>query len=156
MERRADDMTAPLTAEQVEQREAMADSVRGILQLIRNKPGATFEHVRSFCEARGDEIGRWPQWVQDAQGYVTEQGAALMIYDIMALSSLRGNAGWVMVPRERVVPEQLQAPCIWCGYNGNGYWQKGTHAATCPWHQVGGSEERYQSLAALPPAPGDG
>jgi hypothetical protein len=36
----------------------------------------------------------------------------------------------------------LDAPCKWCGYNGPGYWQKGTHTEACPWHKVGGSEDR--------------
>lgn len=61
----------------------MADAVRGILQILRGKPGATFEDVQDHCEMRGDDTTRWPSWVQDSDGYVTEQGAAMMIYDIM-------------------------------------------------------------------------
>ena len=63
--------------------EGMADAVRGILQIIRGKPGATFDEVLAHCEARGDDTGRWPLWVQDAEGYVTEQAAAMMIFEIM-------------------------------------------------------------------------
>lgn len=63
--------------------EEMADAVRGVLQIIRNKPGASFDDVRRHCELRGDDVGHWPLWVQDAEGYVTELGAALMIYEIM-------------------------------------------------------------------------
>lgn len=37
----------------------------------------------------------------------------------------------------------LAAPCRWCGYNGEGYWQVGTHAITCPWRQVGGDTCRH-------------
>jgi hypothetical protein len=36
----------------------------------------------------------------------------------------------------------LEAPCVFCGYNGQGYWQSGTHAAECPWARVGGEVER--------------
>lgn len=63
--------------------EEMADAVRGVLQIIRNKPGATFQDVLDHCEQRGDDTGKWPLWVQDAEGYVTEQGAAMAIYEIM-------------------------------------------------------------------------
>lgn len=36
----------------------------------------------------------------------------------------------------------LDAPCIWCEYDGAGYWQSGTHAPHCPWHTIGGQRER--------------
>lgn len=64
--------------------EEMTDSVRGVLQILRNKPGATFKDVLRHCELRGDRIADWPEWVLNAEGYVTEQGAAMMIYEIMA------------------------------------------------------------------------
>ena len=32
----------------------------------------------------------------------------------------------------------LSAPCTWCGYNGSGYWQRGSHKPDCPWYQIGG------------------
>lgn len=47
---------------------------------------------------------------------------------------------------------QLAAPCRWCGYNGENYWQAGTHAKTCPWLLVGGEAARKALLAASPPA----
>lgn len=40
----------------------------------------------------------------------------------------------------------LQAPCVFCAYNGEGYYQAGTHDATCPWFRVGGAAEREQNL----------
>ena len=36
----------------------------------------------------------------------------------------------------------LGAPCVFCGYSGAGYYQRGTHAETCPWWHVGGLEPR--------------
>ena len=36
----------------------------------------------------------------------------------------------------------LDAPCAFCGYNRNGYWQEGTHPPGCPWHGIGGKVER--------------
>jgi hypothetical protein len=69
--------------------EEMADAVRGILQVIRNKHGATFPEVLEHCENRGDDTTFWPPWVQDAEGYVTEQGAAMMIYEVMSLARYR-------------------------------------------------------------------
>jgi hypothetical protein len=40
----------------------------------------------------------------------------------------------------------LDSPCIFCGYNGAGYWQSGTHAEHCRWHTVGGYDDRHKSL----------
>ena len=36
----------------------------------------------------------------------------------------------------------LEAPCIFCGYNGEGYWQAGRHDKRCPWFVIGGFGER--------------
>ena len=36
----------------------------------------------------------------------------------------------------------IESPCIFCGYNGNGYYQKYTHPPGCPWRYVGGEERR--------------
>jgi len=36
----------------------------------------------------------------------------------------------------------LDAPCVFCGYNGKGYWQVGTHSKKCPFNALGGMEER--------------
>lgn len=38
------------------------------------------------------------------------------------------------------------APCLFCGYNGSGYWKAGTHEKDCPFHKVGGIEERRAAL----------
>jgi len=40
----------------------------------------------------------------------------------------------------------LEAPCIFCGYNGPGYWQAGTHTLDCPWHGIGCLSERAAML----------
>lgn len=63
--------------------EAQAEAVRGILQIIRNRAGATFNKVRAHCIARGDNMDLWPAWARDAEGYVTEEGAAMLIYEVM-------------------------------------------------------------------------
>lgn len=41
----------------------------------------------------------------------------------------------------------LDAPCLWCGYNGSGYYQAGTHDQSCIWRDVGGERERIDRLA---------
>ncbi len=46
----------------------------------------------------------------------------------------------------RVEKEILEAPCQHCGYNGEGYWQKGTHHKECPWYNVAGMSERENLL----------
>lgn len=43
----------------------------------------------------------------------------------------------------------LDAPCLFCGYNGQGYWQNGTHHEQCPWHMVSGSVDREMMLPKL-------
>lgn len=43
----------------------------------------------------------------------------------------------------------LDAPCIFCGYNGTGYWQKGTHSPSCAFHDLGGEAERALRMSAL-------
>lgn len=40
----------------------------------------------------------------------------------------------------------LDAPCIFCGYNGAGYWQKGTHSKDCRLSDVGGFDDRRKAL----------
>ena len=43
----------------------------------------------------------------------------------------------------------LDAPCVFCGYNGRGYWQKGTHNKHCPWCELGGGAERAKALRGV-------
>lgn len=43
----------------------------------------------------------------------------------------------------------LSAPCLWCGYKGDGYWQEGNHAEPCPWRHLGGLGERIDSVQGL-------
>lgn len=43
----------------------------------------------------------------------------------------------------------FDAPCVFCGYNGAGYWQSGTHGEHCPWHDLGGEAQRIASLKSL-------
>ena len=40
----------------------------------------------------------------------------------------------------------LRAPCVFCGYNGPNYYQEKSHHETCPFHNVGGVEERREVL----------
>lgn len=75
-------MTAPLSADKA-LTEEMLDSVRGVLQILRNTHGATYAAVRTHCSMRGDDLSRWPAWIADETGYVTEAGAARMIFEIM-------------------------------------------------------------------------
>lgn len=40
----------------------------------------------------------------------------------------------------------LHAPCIFCGYSGELYWQEETHDIKCPWRNVGGELIRQKEL----------
>ena len=139
--------------------EAMCDSVRGVLQIIRNTPGASFADVREHCELRGDAVEVWPQWIKDAEGYVTEEAAARMIYEIMALAH---NAAKRLERLEKE-NEHLRAsvannggPCIYCNLPKN-EWAKcrdgfpgcgrADDAMLCP--NVGAALEAEEQLAAL-------
>lgn len=42
--------------------------------------------------------------------------------------------------------ELLDAPCVFCGYNGANYWQVKTHGKLCPWYSMGGIAEREGML----------
>lgn len=48
---------------------------------------------------------------------------------------------------EHDMPRVLDAPCFWCGYNGELYWQAGSHAESCPWRNVGGVVDRTAIIA---------
>src|SRR5690348_459749 len=72
-----------LIAELGQPTEPMLDSVRGILQYIRCTPGATFQQVREYCEARADRVDLWPEWAKTRDSSITESGAALLIYQVM-------------------------------------------------------------------------
>ena len=38
------------------------------------------------------------------------------------------------------------APCKFCGYEGEGYYQRHTHKLGCKWFEVGGMQERAKVL----------
>lgn len=40
----------------------------------------------------------------------------------------------------------LDAPCLYCSYSGEGYWQTGTHKKDCPWRNIGGEKERAEKF----------
>lgn len=44
----------------------------------------------------------------------------------------------------KTIYEILNGPCIFCGYNGQGYFKEMTHAQDCPWYEIGGSDERVE------------
>jgi hypothetical protein len=48
-----------------------------------------------------------------------------------------------------IMNKLLKAPCVYCGYNGEGYWQKHTHHENCPFYNSGGEEGRYVVLEQL-------
>lgn len=45
--------------------------------------------------------------------------------------------------RKKIV---LDAPCCFCGYNGQGYYQSNTHKPDCPFYEIGGKDEREHAL----------
>lgn len=47
------------------------------------------------------------------------------------------------------IEDLLEAPCIVCGYNGERYWQSGSHKYNCPFHKVGGRDERGQKILQI-------
>lgn len=40
----------------------------------------------------------------------------------------------------------FDAPCVFCGYKGAGYYQSGTHDVLCPWYNIGGLVHRENNL----------
>jgi len=47
------------------------------------------------------------------------------------------------------VGDFLSSPCKFCGYNGDGYWQKGTHGKECLFYKIGGADKRADLLEGL-------
>lgn len=47
---------------------------------------------------------------------------------------------------ENHLDDILENPCLFCGYNGGGYWMIETHDKRCPWHHVGGIKERKETI----------
>lgn len=43
----------------------------------------------------------------------------------------------------------LKSPCVFCGYNGEKYWQKHSHPEYCPLSEIGGEEERAKKMAEI-------
>jgi hypothetical protein len=43
----------------------------------------------------------------------------------------------------------LDAPCVFCDYNGRGYWQKETHSKHCPFYTIGGISDRQRELRGI-------
>ena len=43
----------------------------------------------------------------------------------------------------------LSSPCTFCGYNGEGYWQKGTHSKECLFYNIGGADKRAALIEGL-------
>lgn len=39
--------------------------------------------------------------------------------------------------------------CVFCGYNGTGYYQTGTHPEPCPWRTIGGLDARAEALPEI-------
>ena len=50
---------------------------------------------------------------------------------------------------DNITESLLDAPCVFCGYKGHGYYQAGTHKKNCPWREVGGLEERAKRLRSV-------
>ena len=45
--------------------------------------------------------------------------------------------------------ELLDAPCIFCNYNGQGYYQAHTHKVWCPFYEIGGDIERENAIVVF-------
>jgi len=58
------------------------------------------------------------------------------------LSGARSASGGENEMNETNLNDLLSAPCMCCGYNGQGYWQRGTHKEDCPFNTIGGEADR--------------
>ena len=77
---------------ETEPTENMCDAVRGIIQLLRAKPGCTYTDIRRHCNSRGDDLTLWPAWALSADSYITESGAVALIYLVMCAAAIRALA----------------------------------------------------------------
>lgn len=42
-----------------------------------------------------------------------------------------------------------RAPCVFCGYDGPNFFQVGSHPKTCPFHDIGGVDERLERVERM-------
>lgn len=97
----------------------------------------------------------WRDWYAVANSGSAQQpvpkGTAQRLVDAVALEITQTRRTALLEVSRRLLPNaqsaMLDAPCLWCGYNGEGYWQPTTHELTCPWHNVGGRFDRLDRLA---------
>jgi len=47
------------------------------------------------------------------------------------------------------INELLDAPCVFCKYNGPGYYQPHTHKKWCPFYEIGGDRERENAIVVF-------
>lgn len=43
----------------------------------------------------------------------------------------------------------LDAPCVFCNYDGPNYLQKGSHKKSCPFHEIKGHADRQKALRGI-------
>lgn len=85
-EKEVAELSAPQSTEPAVQvpSDKACDSVRGVLQMLRNKSGVTYAEIKEHCTMRGDDLSAWPEWADGvAPAYVTEQGAASLLFSMM-------------------------------------------------------------------------
>ena len=46
----------------------------------------------------------------------------------------------------RDIVHLLYKPCLYCGYNGDNYWDAGSHDAECPFCRMTGFKKRRDAL----------
>lgn len=140
--------------ERAEQAEQERDTARETAQKHQRRAQALESGVRDnleACRRAGVSLGRRLA----AAGYELERQRAEQAE--AKLAALTAPPAPCRV--DDVAAPLFEAPCLWCGYSGIGYWQAGTHAKGCPWHQLGGHAERRFALAdwirsvMVPPAP---
>ena len=45
----------------------------------------------------------------------------------------------------------IKSPCVFCGYNGPGYYQTAAHKTVCPFYKIGGNLSRENYLKFIIP-----
>lgn len=110
----------------------------------------------------GANSHRTKTWMEDLRDTLEALAKKPMSGDGLTYAAMELLARWESeAPRsERDAPSRLlavvaraddllDAPCVFCAYNGAGYWQVGIHAKDCPFHNVGGDAARADHIVAL-------
>lgn len=119
--------------------QTMMRKARELAELLSSAECARAERLEKARDAAVNAISL-RSFCTDEQPSATPREMAAIIAWNEYKKSTNGRGGGMT--------DFLSSPCKFCGYNGEGYFQKGTHDIHCPWFSIGGRKEREEEIAS--------